>query len=219
MSKILISGCGLTFSGERPTWTKVLKLAGADMLDLSGPAISNTLILNNLLSALYTDATFSHVICQLTSMGKLDVELNNNNRFLMETDSIRNFSFQGYWPSSVSLDNDIKKNWKEYLYSPSLEEQDVIFKCLLLEKLCEEKNIPLLILLGYDIDWTNPLHTEVTFNEYIIYNEYKKDPSYDPKNNTPANNVPVTEFQIRLAKHINAEFLKLELPKLEKFNV
>ena len=49
MSKILISGCGISFQGERPTWVKMLKLLGVDLVDVSGPAISNYLILNQLL--------------------------------------------------------------------------------------------------------------------------------------------------------------------------
>ena len=75
MSNILISGCGITFQGKEPTWAKVFRLAGAKIKDLSGPAISNDLIVNNLIEELYKN-DYSHVICQLTNWGKLDVELN-----------------------------------------------------------------------------------------------------------------------------------------------
>ena len=52
MSKILISGCGLTWSKqERPTWVNVLKLCGVDIDDQAGPAISNQLILNNMIES------------------------------------------------------------------------------------------------------------------------------------------------------------------------
>ena len=53
MSNILISGCGITFQGKEPTWAKVFRLAGANMKDVSGPAISNDLIVNSLIEELY----------------------------------------------------------------------------------------------------------------------------------------------------------------------
>ena len=80
MSNILTSGCGITFSGERPTWTKVLKICGLNITDVSGPAISNQLIINQLLTEVYKNK-FDHVICQLTDFGKLDVEINNKNKW------------------------------------------------------------------------------------------------------------------------------------------
>ena len=49
MSKILTSGCGLSWSKQdRPTWVNVLKLCGVEIDDQAGPAISNQLILNNI---------------------------------------------------------------------------------------------------------------------------------------------------------------------------
>ena len=219
MSKVLVSGCGITFSGERPTWTKVLWLSGVAMVDVSGPAISNYTILNNLLEQLYTQEDFSHVICQLTFMGKLDVQLQDNNRWLMEQDSIRNFEFQGYWPSSNSMDDPVKRNWKDYLYSPKMEEQDIIFKLLLLQDLCILKKIPLMIVQGYPIQWTNPLIDCIQISDYIIYEAYKQDDSYYEDNHSLKNNVPMKEFQIKLARKFNNMFLHMDLPKLDKFNV
>ena len=219
MSKVLVSGCGITFSGERPTWTKVLWLSGVAMVDVSGPAISNYIILNNLLEQLYTQKDFSHVICQLTSMGKLDVQLQDNNRWLMEQDSIRNFEFQGYWPSSGSMEHAVKRNWKDYLYSPKMEEQDIIFKLLLLQDLCILKKIPLMIVQGYPIQWTNPLIDCIQISDYIIYEAYKQDDSYYEDDHSPKNNVPMKEFQIKLARKFNNMFLHMDLPKLDKFNV
>ena len=219
MSKVLVSGCGITFSGERPTWTKVLWLSGVAMVDVSGPAISNYIILNNLLEQLYTQKDFSHVICQLTSMGKLDVQLQDNNRWLMEQDSIRNFEFQGYWPSSGSTEHAVKRNWKDYLYSPKMEEQDIIFKLLLLQDLCILKKIPLMIVQGYPIQWTNPLIDCIQISDYIIYEAYKQDDSYCEDDHSLKNNVPMKEFQIKLARKFNNVFLHMDLPKLDKFNV
>ena len=78
MSKILTSGCGITYPGEKPTWVNVLKICGLNITDLSGPAISNTLILNQLINELHQNR-YDYVICQLTSKKKLDIELNSNN--------------------------------------------------------------------------------------------------------------------------------------------
>ena len=74
MSKILISGCGISFPGERPTWVKILELCKLNITDLSGPAISNYLILNQLLIELNKNS-YTHCICQLTCSVKLDVQL------------------------------------------------------------------------------------------------------------------------------------------------
>ena len=125
MSKILISGCGITFSGERPTWSKVLRIAGYDITDLSGPAISNQLILNQLLQELHCNK-YDHVVCQLTSFGKLDVQLNDHNAWLKDNDSLRNFSYKGFWPSSLSNESKIKQMYYDYLYSPKLDEEDTL---------------------------------------------------------------------------------------------
>jgi hypothetical protein len=45
--KILISGCGFSFSKqERKTWVNVLKSVGVNIVDVGGPAVSNQWILN-----------------------------------------------------------------------------------------------------------------------------------------------------------------------------
>lgn len=205
MSKILISGCGITFPGERPTWLKILKLCKLDIVDLSGPAISNYLILNQLIEEVQQRA-YTHVICQLTSMGKLDVELHENNRFLMENDSIRNFEYRGYWPSSASTDHEYKKIWQKYLYSPTLERQDILLKLQHLEMLCKNKNIHLYVVQGYDIG----------LDDYNIYDDYLSSSTYKYHDFNDSNSVPCRQFQLELANKINSDFLQLDLP-LERF--
>jgi len=205
MSKILISGCGITFPGERPTWLKMLKLCKLDITDRSGPAISNYLILNQLIEEVQQNA-YTHVICQLTSMSKLDVEMHEDNRFLMENDSIRNFEYKGYWPSSASTDHEYKKIWQKYLYSPTLEKQDIKLKLQHLEMLCKSKNIYLYVVQGYDIG----------FDEYNIYDHYKSHYTYKYHDFSNNNTVPCRQFQLELTNKINSDFLQLDLP-LEKF--
>lgn len=217
MSKILISGCGISFSGERPTWVKVLKISGLDITDLSGPAISNTLIVNQLLEEAYKNR-YDHVICQLTALGKLDVELNTHNRWLYEQDSLRNFSYKGYWPSSTSDEHFIKKNYYQYLYSPTLEIQDLIFKLLHLQDKCKESKTRLHIIQGYNIEWNNKLVEKINFDRnFNIYQMYKKSKHYLNHDYSNFNTVPNKNFQIELARHICEKYLKISVDKLNKF--
>jgi hypothetical protein len=224
MSKILISGCGISWSlQERPTWVNVLKICGANIDDRAGPAISNQLILDNMIDAVINNS-YDQAICQLTSMGKLDVEINNQerNEELVKKDSIRNFTYNNYWPSSVSSEHLSKKLYYQYLYSPTLEENNLIFKWMLLDKICEEKNIKLHTILGYEIKWVNPLHTiikaKTDFN-FKIYESYKQNNLYKYHDHSLGikNTVPNKKFAVWLAKYINNNLLKLDLEKLKKF--
>ena len=203
MSKILISGCGISFPGERPTWIKVLELCKLDITDLSGPAIGNYLILNQLLIELNKNS-YTHCICQLTFLGKLDVQLTERNRFLMEQDTVRNFEYQGFWPSSASRDHEYKRIWEDYLYSPVLEYQDILLKIEHLKMLCERLDVQLYIIQGYDL----------ALNSYNIMDDYEQDETYCL--HEQGQSVPCVEFQIKLAERINREFLKMDLP-LERF--
>lgn len=223
MSKILVSGCGISWSSqERPTWVNVLKICGANVDDRAGPAISNQLILDNMISAVIEN-NYDQAICQLTSMGKLDVEINNKERNaeLVEKDSIRNFTYNNYWPSSNSSEHPSKKLYYQYLYSPKLEENNLIHKWMLLEKICEEKDIRLHTILGYEITWTNTLHTKIkTDFNFKIYPCYEQNDLYKYHDHSlgSQNTVPNKKFAIWLAKYINSNFLKLALEeKLKKF--
>lgn len=221
MSKILISGCGISWSfQERPTWVNVLKICGVDIDDRAGPAISNQLILDNMISAVI-NKSYNQVICQFTGMGKLDVEMNNQERHeeLVKKDSIRNFTYNNYWPSSVSSEHLSKKLYYQYLHSPTLEENNLIYKWMLLDKICKEKNIRLHTMLGYKIEWTNPLHTKINtdFN-FKIYECYEQSDFYKYHDHSCIKNtVPNKKFAVWLAKYINNNFLKLDLEKLKKF--
>ena len=205
MSKILISGCGITFPGERPTWVSVLKLCKLNIVDLSGPAISNYLILNQLLLELKQN-TYTHVVCQLTGYGKLDVQINADNQELVEKDTLRNFTYRGYWPSSASDEHIAKQHYYKYLYSPDLERQDIELKIDHLQMLCEKTNTKLHVIQGYDIG----------LDAYNIYEDYKQDPTYAYHDYSNSNTVPCRQFQVKLADKINKEFLKQHIP-IEKF--
>jgi len=224
MSKILISGCGLSWSKqERSTWTKVIRLCGVDIDDQAGPAISNQLILTSMIQAVMEN-DYSQAVCQLTSTEKLDVEVNNDSRKdLVAKDPIRNFTHKGYWPSSVSQHHDSKKMFYEYLYSPTLEQQDTVFKWMLLQKLCAEKGIKLHTILGYKINWMEGVQKDLiaTDHNWNIYDYYTNGEYWKLHDHSlgEKNTVPNKYFQIHLAKKINNEMLKLPInEKLERFH-
>ena len=221
MSKILTSGCGITFPGERPTWVNVLKICGLNVKDLSGPAISNTLILNQLITECNKNR-YDYVICQLTSKKKLDIELNDHNKKYMDGDPLRNFSYKGFWPSSVGADNDIKRMYYKYLYSPKLDEDDTILKLMLLQHICKQHQSELFIMQGYEMHWTNKMIKNINMDiNFVIENDYKQSKFYSTHDFTNSNTVPNKLYQIHLAKYINQNFLQLYglNEKLEKFNV
>ncbi len=217
---ILVSGCGISYgAGELPTWIKVLKICGLEIKDLTGPGITNGLILNLLIEELLKNQ-YSHVICQLTNQGKLDVELNNKNKTLMQNDSLRNYSFQDkYWPSSISDEHDAKKMYYDYLYSPGIEEKDLIIKILYLQDLCEKKDINLFIFQGADIEWKDPLHKNINkFENFNMLDDYKNSIHYKHHDHTSNRITPNKLYQIDFAKKINELFLKQDIEgKLKKF--
>ena len=206
--KILISGCGLSWSGqERKVWTNILKVAGADIVDVGGPAVSNQWILNRAFTALLDDATITDAVIQLTSLGKLDVEVDQPRELaLVKNDTIRNFTYKGIWPSSASLEHLSKKLWHEYLYSPTLEQQDLFCKIMLIDNWCNTHNIKLTIIQGYSIPWSLEQLKElkdIVYNlEKSIYEEYEETEYFKKDNNTELNTVPGLGFQFYLANKL-----------------
>lgn len=224
MSKILTSGCGISWSRqERPTWVNVLKICGVDVDDRGGPAISNQLILNKMIEAVL-DNNYSHAVCQLTSTGKLDIEITNEKREqLMVQDPIRNFKHGNYWPSSASDDHQSKQLYYEYLYSPTLEQKDIVYKWLLLKKICDEKSIKLHTILGYKINWKEDVPYKLidTDHGWAVYEDYTQGQFYKFHDHSLGikNTVPNKHFMISLAERINKDFLKFDIEqKLSRFH-
>jgi hypothetical protein len=205
--KILISGCGLSWSGqERKVWTNILKVSGADIVDVGGPAVSNQWILNRAFTALLDDATITDAVIQLTSLGKLDVEVDQYRELaLVKNDTIRKFTYKGIWPSSSSLEHPSKKLWHEYLYSPTLELQDLFCKIILINNWCDTHNIKLTIVQGYNISWTDYqlkyLKDKIYNLDSNIWHEYEQSEYYVVEE---VNAVPGVGFQFALALKIAA---------------
>ena len=217
--KILIGGCGFSYGyRDLPTWPKVLKICGLNITDLTGPGMTNGLILNLLITELHKNH-YSHVICQLTNQGKVDVELNVKNKKLMQNDPIRNFKFlDKYWPSSTSKNHEAKKLYYDYLYSPGIEEKDLIIKLLYLQKLCKEAKTNLFIFQATAINWKDPLHKKINImKNFNMLDDYKDSTYYKHHDHNDKRDKPNKFYQVHFAEKINSLFLKQKInEKLKK---
>ena len=76
--KILVNGCGFTFGNQCiKSWPKILSSVGVDIVDLSGPAVSNQWIVDRTTEYLLNNAEIATVIIQLSTIDKLDIEITN----------------------------------------------------------------------------------------------------------------------------------------------
>jgi len=220
----LVSGCGFSFGGQaRKTWVNVLKSVGVNIVDVGGPAVSNQWILNQAFLKLLEDDSINQVILQLTSTGKLDVEVDPQRQAeLVDTDSLRNFTFRGIWPSSHSVDHESKRLYNQWLTSPGLETQDVFCKIMLLQDWCQSRRIEFTVLQGYAISWTN--QQQIALSSIIpnisdpLYDQYKRSEFYKYHDHPGQNTVPCEQYQIDLAASICQRIDPVFLPRIERIS-
>jgi len=214
--KVLVNGCGLTFGSEAiRAWPQVLAAVGADIVNLSAPAVSNQWIVDRTAEYLLTHRDIDAAVIQLTSINKLDVEICNNRlQDLIEPDSLRNFTWQGVWPSSVSAEHVSKQLYYEHLYSPMLLTKELAVKLALLNYWCQHSGIELLIYQGYAIPWTAD---DLDLVSGVIQNldlpwatEYKSSNHYKNHNFSNSNTVPCQTWFVDRALHISQR-LNLEV--------
>jgi len=217
--KLLVSGCGITFSGQTAkTWVNILSLAGADIVDVGGPAVSNQWIINRAFLQLEADPTIRQAIIQLTAIGKLDVEVDDERiKVLVEPDSIRDFTVDNVWPSSASEEHVSKRLWKQWLSSPGLEQQDIICKLRLLKYWCDAHQVDLVVVQGYDLRWSQDqqgqLASVIDNIEYNIMDEYCNTDWYSSKHSI---DVPVIGFQFELASKLAQQIRPDLVDQVEK---
>jgi hypothetical protein len=216
-TKLLVSGCGITYTGQPArTWATILKLAGVDVIDVSGPAVSNQWIVNRAFMKLQQDPEIKHAIIQLTALGKLDVEVDLVRELaLVRSDSTRNFVVDGVWPSSTSIEHPAKSAWREMLFSPRLEQQDLEVKLTLLQEWCTQRDIQLLVVQGYDMHWHNQdeMNSIIDNIEWNIMSDYQQTKWFRLDSEK---DVPVTEYQFELAIHLMQRILPSYTNKLQK---
>jgi hypothetical protein len=219
--KLLVSGCGITFSGQvAKTWVNILSLAGANIVDVSGPAVSNQWIINRAFLQLEADPEIQQAVIQLTALGKLDVEINEERvKTLVELDTVRNFTVDDVWPSGVSVEHQSKQLWKQWLCSPGLEQQDIICKLKLLKHWCDTHHVDLLIVQGYDMHWNQDQQTKMSsvINnvDYNIIDEYHSTSWYSSNHSI---DVPVLGFQFELASKLAQQICPKLLAQIEKIH-
>jgi hypothetical protein len=217
--KLLVSGCGITFSGQSArTWVNILSLAGADIVDVGGPAVSNQWIINRAFLQLEADPTIRQAVIQLTAIGKLDVEVDDERiKVLVEPDSIRDFTVDNVWPSSASEEHESKRLWKQWLSSPGLEQQDIICKLRLLKYWCDAHQVDLVVVQGYDLRWSqdqqSQLASVIDNIEYNIMDEYCNTDWYSSKHSI---DVPVIGFQFELASKLAQQIRPDLVDQVEK---
>lgn len=223
--KLLVSGCGFSWSGqERKTWVNVLRSVGMNITDVGGPAVSNQWILNRAFEQLLAHR-FDHVVIQITSIGKLDVEiLDDRFSVLVEPDTLRNFTVDGVWPSSHSREHEAKALYQDLLASPGLETQDLYCKLILLDHWCETHKIKLTVLQAYEIPWTAEQHaglSKIIHNiNQPLYHEYRASEHYQLHDTANHNAVPCLEYHCELAQivvQLVAPELSDRISKIQKF--
>lgn len=206
--KLLVSGCGISFSGQQAkTWVNILSLAGVDIVDVGAPAVSNQWIINHAFLQLEADPTIQQAVLQLTALGKLDVEITDERvKTLVEPDPVRNFTVDDVWPSSASLAHPSKQLWRQWLFSPKLEQQDVMCKLRLLKHWCNTHQVKLTVIQGYNMFWEEDQCSQVTSIihdiDYNIIDHYQ---STDWYVNNQEIDVPVLGFQFDIAQAIAQE--------------
>ena len=219
--KTLISGCGFSWSGqERITWVKILKLLSNSIVDVGGPAVSNQFIINNTVEELFKN-NYEYVVVQLTSVGKLDVEIKTELQHseLVVKDSIRNFTYNNIWPSSMSADHISKKLYYDWLYSPGLEINSLWKDLILLSNYCKIKNCKLIVFQGYKIKWTDyqiESLSSVMNTDRVLYDDYTGSEYYSYHDYTDKNTVPCKEYQVMLAEEIANLISIKEISKINK---
>lgn len=210
--KILVNGCGITFGSEGiKSWPKILSLLGTLVVNISAPAISNQWIVDRAAEYLLKNADVDQVILQLTNIDKLDVEINTVDRemSLVAPDTLRNFIWQGVWPSSGSKEHVSKRLYHDYLYSPKLLTKELAIKIAMLDFWCNTHNIKLHVYQGYTIPWTSDdleLVSNIIKNiDNPWYQQYQTSDKYQFHDHANANSVPCIEYAFELAKQMTIE--------------
>jgi hypothetical protein len=222
---ILTSGCGISFSRQQhKTWVNILQSVGANIIDVSGPAVSNQWIVDRACLELFNNSKITHVVIQLTYIYKLDVEIDTDEKFeeLVKNDPLRNFVYQGVWPSSSSDYHYSKQVWKKWLCSPGLMTQELFVKLKLLENWCKTNNIKLYVYQGYNIPWTNEQKSQL--GDFVLNLDtglsevYHNSLWYQYHVADNHNAVPCLEYQLEIAKNV-AQDLGLNISdKIERLS-
>lgn len=219
--KFLINGCGYTFwrKARYKTWAKIFALLPYPSNNLAIPAVSNQWIVDETFHALVDDPEISDVIIQLTSIGKLDVEISGERQAMVDSDTLRNFTFNGVWPSSHSQDHESKRYWKKYLWSPKLEIKELCAKIVMLDTWCKVNQKKFFCYQAYPIPWDDRQRQMLKHIIRNIDNDwdtiYRASDFYNNHDHSESNTVPCWDYQVEIARNV-AEDIGLNITTLFK---
>jgi hypothetical protein len=193
---------------------------GANITDVGGPAVSNQWIINKTFIELLNNS-YDYAIVQLTSPGKLDVEVDADRELaLVKTDSLRNFTYQGVWPSSHSREHPAKAMYEDLLYSPGLEIEELFVKVMMLHNWCHTHNVKLIVIQAYDLPWTdqhrNYLKDIVQNLDQPLYKQYQQSEFYQCHDSSNQNTVPCIGYQADLAYKLAGIIAPTLLDRIQK---
>lgn len=216
--KILVSGCGISYHDYDQcwVWTKLVRAAGANVTSLAAPAVSNSYILTGVINEVLCNQ-YDVVICQLSGLGKLDVYVADQEKYaeLVEKDTTRNFTVtaqgkirkdkKGIWPSSYSTEHPAKKLWASKLHDDAYECFTIGVMVNALYALCKHRNIKLVVIQGYEIDWRVTNNIDPSFKltcpiDSAIINSWYE--TWCIENQLTREEVPGQEFQFILAEYL-----------------
>lgn len=204
---------------KHKTWAQVFRLMPYPMIDVSGPAVSNQWIIDEAFYCLLENPDITDVILQLTSVGKLDIDVTEDREIMVTNDSLRNFTYKGIWPSSHSLEHESKRLWKQYLWSPGLEIKELCAKIIMFSDWCQANNKNFLCYQAYHINWTEQ-HKKYLNNRIRNLNQpwdtvYKQSEFYAQHDYSGGNTVPAWGYHLELSKIVAGD-LGLNIDNLMK---
>ena len=155
---LVTAGCGISQSSwsRWPTWPVFADMV-TKHVNVGAPAAGNHFISLAAMRKI-TQTSATHAIVTWTSYEKLDVFVDDDDiareirsyptrNFLINMDG-KTIDFKGWWPSSVSIDNDIKKSytrWQSNTWHAYITLQSI----LSLQLFCKSRNIHLKQFLSY----------------------------------------------------------------------
>jgi len=235
--KILTAGSGPSYS-KWPywhTWTKLLPLyINSEHRDVSAPAAGNKFIARAIITAF--DSFDPDIVLVQWNFEKFDCYLENQEVIneIISSDSIRNFlvdihtsattSGSGYWCSSVDDTVPWKKFYNRYIKSKTGMLIDDLEEMVLIQNLCQIKNIKYFFTTHLDVDHDflksnsdiRPFYNQINWN-LMIHQEsltklYKNSSFYsqDRDANLIRHAVPGPRFQHHYLYNIILPFLAAE---------
>lgn len=162
---LVTAGCGISQLNfdKWPTWPKYCVLTHqCKHINVGGPASGNEHIARSIIRTIY-ETDVDCVIVVWTNYDKLDLYVENEDLYnKIKGFPTRNFLINhygkiidapGYWPSSLSDDNEIKQWYKDNIESQTYYYIRTLENILSVQTLCKLKQIPCYMFIGYSFDF------------------------------------------------------------------